>query len=177
MAGVADAAGAVNAVTARPVSAVPTAALRSGLLAVPPPLVALTLAGAALAAHYALWGATAPFGRVALAGASIAGLGQAWVLWAWAHFRAARTPLRTADMPLQLIEEGPYRYGRNPMYLGITFMLLGTSLGLGAPLLALSAGLFAATVSGAHIPHEEAQMLKRFGGWYRDYTASTRRWL
>ena len=82
-----------------------------------------------------------------------------------------------SDRGQTVVTSGPYHSVRHPMYLGITFTLLGTSLGLGVPLLALSAGLFAATVSRAHIPHEEAQMLERFGGWYRDYTASARRWL
>jgi len=32
-------------------------------------------------------------------------------------------------------------------------------------------------VNAVHVPHEEVQMTRRFGGWYRDYTGSTRRWL
>ncbi len=150
--------------------------LRARAAAVPPPLIALALAGLAMAGHYALWGSTAPWGRAAVVGALIAAAGWVWVLWAVALFRNAGTPLRPTATPLQLIEEGPYRMGRNPMYLGLSALLLGAALGLGAPLLALSALLFAATVNGVHIPHEEAQLARRFGGWWHDYASGTRRW-
>ncbi|MBC7994276.1 MAG: isoprenylcysteine carboxylmethyltransferase family protein, partial [Rhizobacter sp.] len=112
-----------------------------------------------------------------VAGALLAAAGLVWMVWAWALFRAAGTPVRPSETPLQLIEEGPYRFGRNPMYLGITTLLLGAALGLGAPLLAVSALLFAALVNAVHVPDEEAQMARRFGGWWRDYASGTRRWL
>lgn len=152
-------------------------ALGARALAVPPPLIALALAGVALAGHYALWGASAPWGRAAVAGTLLAAAGWAGALWAVALLRAAGTPICPTAMPVQLIEEGPYRFSRNPMYLGLAAVMLGAALGLGVPLLALGATAFAALVRTVHIPHEEAQMTRRFGGWYRDYTATTRRWL
>lgn len=178
MAGAAErrhAAAVVAAFSARATARLGMLAARA--LAVPPPLIALALAGAALAGHYALWGASAPWGRAGAAGALLAA--AAWVgeLWAVALLRAAGTPMRPTAMPVQLIEEGPYRFSRNPMYLGLALMLLGAALGLGVPLLALSATAFVAIVNAVHIPHEEAQMTRRFGGWYRDYAATTRRWL
>jgi protein-S-isoprenylcysteine O-methyltransferase Ste14 len=142
-----------------------------------PPGIALALAVAAGAGHVALWGNSAPWGHAPVSGALLAAGGLVWMSWAWALFRAAGTPVRPSETPLQLIEEGPYRFGRNPMYLGIATLLLGAALGLGAPLLAVSALLFAALVNAVHIPDEEAQMARRFGGWWRDYVASTRRWL
>lgn len=151
--------------------------LRARGAAVPPPLIALALAGPAMTGHYALWGTAAPWGRAAVTGALLAAAGWVWVLWAVALFRNAGTPLRPTATPLLLIEEGPYRVGRHPMYLGLTALMLGAALGLGAPLLALSALLFAVAVNAVHIPHEEAQLARRFGGWWRDYASGTRRWL
>ncbi|MBX3620862.1 MAG: isoprenylcysteine carboxylmethyltransferase family protein [Rhizobacter sp.] len=142
-----------------------------------PPRIALALSAAALAGHAALWGEASPMGSAPLAGALLAAAGFAWMLWAWALFRAAGTPIRPTDTPLQLIEEGPYRLGRHPMYLGLTVLMLGAALGLGAPLLGMAALVFAALVHTVHVPHEEAQMAQRFGGWWRDYAAVTRRWL
>ena len=78
---------------------------------------------------------------------------------------------------MQLIEEGPYRLGRHPMYLGIGALMLGAALGVGSPLLAGAALLFGAIVNAVHVPHEEAQLARRFGGWWRDYASGTRRWL
>ena len=47
----------------------------------------------------------------------------------------------------------------------------------GSPLLAVGALLFGGVVNAVHIPLEEARLARRFGGWYRDYTGATRRWL
>ena len=152
-------------------------ALRARALALPPALIALALAGVAVAAHLALGGAVAPWGRTGAAGSLPAAAGFVWATWAWALFGMARTPVGMTATPLQLIEEGPYRVGRNPMYLGIAVMLLGAATGLGVPLLAAAALLFGAIVNAVHIPHEEAQLTRRFGGWYRDYAGATRRWV
>jgi protein-S-isoprenylcysteine O-methyltransferase Ste14 len=146
-------------------------------LEMPPSLVALALAGVAMAAHLALGGAVAPGGSAGAAGALLAAAGLSWAAWAWALFRAAGTPLAPSATSLQLIEEGPYRVGRNPMYLGTAFMLLGAALGLGVPLLAIAAVLFGVIVNAVHIPREEAQLMRRFGGWYRDYAGARRRWV
>lgn len=139
--------------------------------------LALGLAAAALAGHYTLWGSSAPWGRAEGAGAVLALAGLVWLMWAVLLFRLAGTPVRPGATPVQLIEEGPYRISRNPMYLGLTALLLGAALALGSPLLVLGAFAFAALVNAVHIPHEEAQMARRFGGWYRDYAGTTRRWL
>jgi protein-S-isoprenylcysteine O-methyltransferase Ste14 len=150
-------------------------ALRTRALALPPALIALASAGVALLVHLAFGGAVAPRGSAA--GALLAAAGFVWATWAWALFQRARTPVGTRATPLQLIEEGPYRVGRNPMALGMAVMLLGSGVGLGVPLLATAALLFGVIVNAVHIPHEEAQLTRRFGGWYRDYAGATRRWL
>jgi protein-S-isoprenylcysteine O-methyltransferase Ste14 len=154
-----------------------TERLLARALALPPALIALALAGAATLAHLALWGTAAPWGSAGAAGAVLAAAGAAWALWARALFAAARTPVGMQATPLQLIEEGPYRVGRNPMYLGTAVVLLGVATGLGVPLLAVSALVFGVIVNAAHIPHEEAQLTRRFGGWYRDYAGTRRRWV
>ncbi len=177
MAGAAERGHAVVATAATPAATGHLGTLRARTLAVPPPLIALALASVALGGHYALWGATAPWGGAGAAGALLAAAGWVWVLWAVALLRAAGTPIRPTATPLQLIEEGPYRVSRNPMYLGIGALLLGAALGLGAPLLALAALLYGAIVNAVHVPHEEVQMARRFGGWWRDYAGCTRRWL
>jgi protein-S-isoprenylcysteine O-methyltransferase Ste14 len=153
------------------------AAARPRLPGWQPAPIALALAGAAAAAHLAVWGLQAAWGLSwlgSLAGPPLAAAGLGWLLWARATFRAAGAP---SGAPRVLVDEGPYRYGRHPMYLGTVALLLGAALGLGAPLLALAAAAFAGIVAVVHVPHEEAQLLARFGGWYRDYAGSVRRWL
>jgi protein-S-isoprenylcysteine O-methyltransferase Ste14 len=142
----------------------------------PPPVLAAALAFASLAAHAIVLGTEAPLGRSPLAGGAFAFAGAAWLLWAAWQFRQAGTAIRPTAQPTVLVEEGPYRFGRNPMYLGITLVLLGAAVALGVPTLALAAAAFALVVRRVHVPFEEARMQRTFGGWYSDYAARVRRW-
>ena len=142
-----------------------------------PPTIARGLALIALALHALLFGFGAPLGRSPIGGALLMSIGFAWMAWAWWHFRRARTPLPPTARPLLLVDEGPYRFGRNPMYLGMVLMLVGMGVASGVPFMAIAALNFAVIVSTVHIPHEEAQLRRAFGGWYSDYAASVRRWL
>jgi protein-S-isoprenylcysteine O-methyltransferase Ste14 len=141
-----------------------------------PTWIALAVTALSVGVHVAAWGSRAPWGRAELEGAALAAVGLAWLSWAVAVFRAAGTPVGAGDTPLQLIEEGPYRFGRHPMYLGLTTTMIGTALAFGMPLLALGALALGALLATVHVPHEEAQLARRFGGWWRDYAGSTRRW-
>ncbi|HSB21933.1 MAG TPA: isoprenylcysteine carboxylmethyltransferase family protein, partial [Burkholderiaceae bacterium] len=122
-------------------------------------------------------GLSAPLGRSPIGGALLMACGFAWMAWAWLLFRRAATPVRPTAQPAMLVDDGPYRFGRNPMYLGMTLMLIGMGVASGVPFIAIAALAFVAVVSTVHIPHEEAQLQRAFGGWYSDYAASVRRWL
>ena len=142
-----------------------------------PARIAQGLALLALMAHVVVWGFEAPFGNSTLGGAALLAAGLGWMFWAGGLFRQTGTTNRRTDAPSILVDEGPYRYGRNPMYLGMTVALLGLGLALGAPFMAFAAVAFAAIVHRVHIPFEEAQLQRAFGGWYSDYAATVRRWL
>src|SRR5512143_794263 len=123
-----------------------------------PPTIARGLALLALALHALLFGLSAPLGRSPIGGALLMAGGSAWMAWAWVMFRRARTPVRPTAQPAVLVDEGPYRFGRNPMYLGMTLMLIGMGVASGVPFIAIAALAFVAVVSTVHIPHEEAQL-------------------
>lgn len=142
-----------------------------------PPALALLLAATALTLHGAAFGAVAPLGAAPWAGAALGALSAGWMLWAALLFARARTTLQPRGQPLVLVEEGPYRFGRNPMYLGMAGLLLALSLGLGVPLLVLAAAIFTVVIDRVQIPYEEARLQRHFGGWYSDYKAQTRRWI
>lgn len=146
-------------------------------LAWPPPPIAFALLALALAVHVAVWGLTAPYGRLIWAGLAVEAVGLAWMLWAWWRFRITGTPITPTARPTRFVDDGPFRFGRNPMYLGMTVSMLGLALKLGAPTLVAAAAAFVAIVQHVHIPHEESQLRAAFGGWYSDYAASVRRWL
>jgi protein-S-isoprenylcysteine O-methyltransferase Ste14 len=73
--------------------------------------------------------------------------------------------------------DGPYRFTRNPMYLGMAllvggFALLGNALW---PLLALIPVIW--FIRTQVIDREERYLEARFGVEYRDFTSRVRRWL
>ncbi len=140
------------------------------------PWLAKALIAAALGAHAALWGAHAPLGRALVLGSALALLGIGWTVWAAWALRRAGTPVALRAEPQVFVDDGPYRFGRHPMYLGVTVAIGGAAVALGSPLLLLAAGGFWFIVARWHVPYEEAMLRQRFGGWYSDYAADVRRW-
>ena len=109
-------------------------------------------------------------GAIFLAGAVIAG-------WPLLLFHRARTTTTPGQASRALVIRGPYRFTRNPMYVGLTLAYLG-EMGLRvetAPLVPLL--LVLAYVDRIVIPLEEARLTEVFGRAYEDYRARVRRWL
>lgn len=81
------------------------------------------------------------------------------------------------DAPREFVAIGPYRYVRNPMYVGASMMLAGYGLYAGSPSVLL---LVAGGLALAHtfvILYEEPTLRKTFGQTYDDYCRAVRRWL
>ncbi len=104
-------------------------------------------------------------------------LGLLLDLWAFGLFRRAGTsplPFRPASA---IVASGPYRFTRNPMYLGMTATIFGVGLALGRVWIALAA-LFAALVIDRYaIAREERYLERAFGASYLDYKRRVRRWI
>ena len=111
------------------------------------------------------------------AGAVLMGLGLALMLWGALHFRRARTAIIPFQPVSALVTGGPYRYTRNPMYLGMAGFLLGAAVYLGTvtPFIVLPA--FVGLIQERFILAEEAMLEEAFGRRYLDYKAAVRRWL
>lgn len=142
-----------------------------------PPALALGLTIVALALHAIVLRGAVPWAQSMALGAAMVAAGFGWMAWAWATLRRAGTPLPSIAKPTVLVDEGPYRFGRNPIYLGMLVMMLGVGVVAGVPLMAIAAANFVAIIASVHIPHEEANLKRAFGGWYSDYAASVRRWI
>ena len=99
---------------------------------------------------------------------------NAWSLWLFARHRTGLLP---GEATRTLIEEGPYRVSRNPLYVGL--LALYVAIGLIAPtvwgllLVPVAAALL---LWGAIVP-EERYLRDRFGPAYDDYARRVRRWL
>jgi protein-S-isoprenylcysteine O-methyltransferase Ste14 len=76
-----------------------------------------------------------------------------------------------------LVIEGPYRFTRNPIYLGFLLIYLGLSL-LGGTLWGVIAAPFLIwTVNHAVIHFEEKYLVEKFGESYRQYMSRVRQWI
>ena len=76
-----------------------------------------------------------------------------------------------------LVTDGPFAYTRNPMYLGMTLVLIGAALLIARPWPWLVVPAFVAVLQMRFIRHEERLMEQTFGEAYRAYRARTRRWI
>jgi protein-S-isoprenylcysteine O-methyltransferase Ste14 len=150
----------------------------SGVRFPPPAIYALAL-GAGFLAHrlwpVALWPDHLRAMRVAGILLFLAGLGIA--LAAVRTFRATGTSPNPTRPSKALAFAGPYRFTRNPMYLGLFLASAGFAVFWNAfwPLATLPFAILAMTVFV--IRREERYLEERFGQPYHDYTRRVRRWL
>ncbi|MEX6505423.1 isoprenylcysteine carboxylmethyltransferase family protein [Jiella sp. M17.18] len=141
----------------------------------PPVWALLTAILEWLAARYAPLGSiwsppAAVFGLVLLLG------GVALGLWAVLWFRRLKTTIEPGHRPTRLIVEGPYRVNRNPIYSGMTLVLFGMALWLGALSSFFFAALFPIIIHLRFVRGEESMLRETFGAEAERFFARTRRW-
>jgi protein-S-isoprenylcysteine O-methyltransferase Ste14 len=93
------------------------------------------------------------------------------------HFRVAGTSVAPMRPTTALVTSGPYRFTRNPMYVGMAFLYLGLGLLLGAIWSVVLLPAVLATVHRVAIVREERYLEARFGDEYRTYKSRVGRWL
>ncbi len=145
----------------------------------PPVLLALAIGGA-LAFDWLIVPLPVPFAETALVqvlGWMLLLGGIAVSVWAALAFRAHNTTIRPDRGADALIEDGPYAWSRNPIYLGEVAALIGAALAFNRLTFLIAAPLFAFAVDRLAIRREETYLARRFGEAYQQYTARTRRWL
>lgn len=143
----------------------------------PPPVIALAALGAAYAVHLAV--PTPVFAPPPWNLAGLLGLAAGLALAAAAarRFRAQDTTVHPWRVPGAMVTEGPYRWTRNPMYLGLTLVALGLAGLVGTAAMLLAPALFVLVVDRWVIPWEERMLEATFGEGYGGYKARVRRWL
>lgn len=146
---------------------------------IPPPLVGALLG-------LAMW-LVAPIGpalalspAVRYIGAAVLVVaGLAFDLLGLLAFRASRTtvdPLRP-QRASALVSSGVYRVTRNPMYVGMCFLLSAWAVYLSALLPFAGPVVFVLYITRFQIWPEERALSSLFGEQYAQYTARVRRWL
>ncbi|HEY2431691.1 MAG TPA: isoprenylcysteine carboxylmethyltransferase family protein [Vicinamibacterales bacterium] len=110
-------------------------------------------------------------------GAVIFAAGALTAGWGLITFHRARTTTVPGESSARLVTWGPYRFSRNPMYVGLTIAYVGEAFLLRqvwpVPLLTV----VLAYVNWAVIPIEQARLTDVFGEEYVAYQRRVRRWL
>ena len=76
-----------------------------------------------------------------------------------------------------IVTAGIYRVTRNPMYLGLAFVLLGWAIYLANLAALLLVPAFVAYMTRFQVKPEERALLEKFGSNFAEYMAVVRRWI
>ena len=81
------------------------------------------------------------------------------------------------DAPRRLVARGPYRWVRNPIYLGALLVVLGEAWLFASPRLLAYAGVMAVCFHLFVTGYEERTLARRFGRAYLEYRRAVPRWI
>ena len=149
-------------------------------VAVRPPIAWAVAAGAGLGLS---WLRRLPFLPAAWTTQTFVVGGMVFVLamglfaWAIATMTRAGSNVPTSQPTTLIVETGPYRFTRNPIYLGMALALFGLAVMFDSVWLLLAMALFALVIRYGVIAREEAYLERKFGDIYGRYRARVRRWL
>lgn len=93
------------------------------------------------------------------------------------QFRKAKTNIRPFKEADKIVTSGPFRFTRNPMYLGIVLLLFGIWILLGALSPAIGIVIFMVTADRWYIRVEEQMLRQKFGPEFEAYCTKVRRWI
>lgn len=123
-----------------------------------------------------LWPVALPK-AVQVAGLGVTAAGIGLMMWAAATMTRARTSFMPGLVPKALVTDGPFRFSRNPIYLGDLLVMGGFLLALQLPVGLVLLPVFAQVLTRFFILPEERAIEAEFGQGFRDYKARVRRWL
>lgn len=157
-----------------------TAGIANAGVRFPPPLVFILglCVGWALNRYVYAWpissGTDATIWKIA---DSLVVLGVLLSLWGIVTFKRARTAIIPNRSASHIVTSGPYRFTRNPMYVGMTIAYVGAALLIASawPFIALIAVLV--IILRTVILREERYLASAFGSEYTEYCGRVRRWI
>lgn len=110
-------------------------------------------------------------------GGTLAALSAVLAKWGESRMRRAGTNVKPSQPTTAIVQDGPFRFSRNPLYLALTILYLGVCLMFNAlwPLILILPLLV--VVQCGIIYREERYLEAKFGDEYRNYRKRVRRWL
>lgn len=110
-------------------------------------------------------------------GAMVFVVALALVAWAIVTIARAGSNVPTNLPTTTIVESGPYRFTRNPIYLGMFLGLIGLAIAFDNLWLLMMLVLFVLVIRYGVVAREEAYLESKFGNVYGGYRARVRRWL
>jgi protein-S-isoprenylcysteine O-methyltransferase Ste14 len=148
---------------------------------IPPPLLfAMPLLTGFVVQHFVpthiVTGAN-PARTLRLVGIAEIAIALALMAWAMSTFVRFRTPVIPVRPARALVNEGPFKLTRNPMYLGFIVLYIGIAFVANAfwPLIFLPEAIALTYLFAIRL--EEAYLTREFGDAYREYCSRVRRWI
>ena len=142
-----------------------------------PPRIAAGLTLAAAIVHWYANGSASMRFSSHWAGTFLGLTGFTLMMWAWLLFKRQNLAVCLPDRTAHITQTGPYRFTRNPMYLGMVLIMLGLALFIGTAPFYFSAIIYFGILNFCFCPFEEKKLSAAFGGEYSRYRRKVRRWL
>lgn len=98
-------------------------------------------------------------------------------IWVFELFRRHRTEIMPHKAARELVTSGPFRFSRNPIYVGNVLIIVAGFFFTGSVWFLVGAVAFVLAVTKLAIEREERHLEALFGDQWRDYAARVRRWI
>ena len=118
-----------------------------------------------------------PRGVARVLGWPLVGGGMALAAWFIRTMRGADTTIRTDKPVSSLVQNGPFRYSRNPGYVALTMIYAGIAVRRNTLWAILFLPLVLYVIQREVIEREERYLERTFGEEYVNYKAQVRRWI
>jgi protein-S-isoprenylcysteine O-methyltransferase Ste14 len=115
--------------------------------------------------------------RALAVGGGLALIGFALMALSVREFRRAGTSVIPGEPSTVLLESGPYRFTRNPIYIGFVIFYFGLAVMLTSAWMLLLLIPVLIILQRGVVEREEAYLQAKFGEAYRKYQARVPRWL
>jgi len=142
-----------------------------------PPVYLLLCIGLAVLLHYFAPITTIIPDPLGWIGVAVIVIGVLVIAFPAVSFSAADTTIIPFRESSSLVISGLFRYTRNPMYVGMVIIIIGTDILLRSLSPFVVPVLFVIIINRMIIPVEERMLERMFGDDYRDYKNTVRRWI
>ena len=110
-------------------------------------------------------------------GGAVLAVALALFAWAIATIMLSGSNVPTNRPTISIVDTGPYRFTRNPIYVGMFLAIIGLAIAFDSLWLLIALVPFALVIRYGVVAREETYLERKFGVPYRDYRSRVRRWL